>query len=162
MRRFAISFSVLALVSTIPLANAPSEKCPILEVHRETTFDESCTAGTTIHYEKLHMFHGTLKLAADGDASATQEASFSRECLSEDGAILQSRALDISLTNSGRFELMLGINGVGEQYCLEGERVVVGYSERIQIRVQHEGCDDLLVPITQAKKPVSLELRCGQ
>ncbi len=85
----------------------------------------------------------------------------SRDCLDDAGDVVRSCPIDLSLRRNGSFRLELWSKSVDEAICRDDLLTTRSYKERIQLRFQADGCDDLVVTDTWPTPAEFLIMTCN-
>jgi hypothetical protein len=138
------------------------EGCPVLVSTEETRADPGCKAPQQIsHGSVMWSFKGVLGRRNGDSFQPITRARVVRECLDEAEHVVRSCHVEFKIGRDGSFSLDLRRKRVDESLCRDDVLTVRGYEERVQLRFQADGCDDLLVRSTWPSPSAPLIMKCG-
>jgi hypothetical protein len=136
--------------------------CPVLILTEETQPDPGCKAPQEIsHGSVMWVFKGIVGRETGGAFLPLSEVRIARECVDEVGHLVRSCPVKVKFARDGSFSASLWRKRVDESTCRDDVLTTRSYEERVQLRFQAVGCQDLLVLATSPSPSKRLVMKCG-
>ena len=139
------------------------EGCPVLVSKEQRTQDPGCHGPQEIsHGTAQFLIRGTLVMQSASDQQPARKFTVMRECLDEIGGVVRGCPMPFRLDRAGRFNQEVWRKSVGEAICRDDVLVTREYEEKVQLRFQAKGCQDLVVPMVWPWDDRTLVMDCRE
>ena len=136
--------------------------CPVLTVTEETQADPGCQAPQEVtNGSIMWIFKGVVGREKGGAFLPLSEVRVLRECVDESGHLVRTCPVKAKFGRNGSFSVSLWRKSVEESTCRDDVLTKRSYEERVQLRFQAVGCQDLLVLATSPSPSKPLVMKCG-
>jgi hypothetical protein len=136
--------------------------CPVLILTEETQSDPGCKAPQEVtHGSVMWVYKGVVVREKGGAFLPLSEVRVLRECVDEAGHLVRSCPVKVKFARDGSFSASLWRKRVDESTCRDDVLTRRSYEERVQLRFQAVGCQDLLVLATSPSPSKRLVMKCG-
>jgi len=166
--RLLLVLMVLVLVATavaaqdIECVGDHHTGCPVLTVTEETRPDPGCKGAQEVsNGSVMWVFKGVVGREKGGAFLPLPEVRVLRECVDEAGHLVRSCPVKAKFARDGSFSVSLWRKSVDESTCRDDVLTTRHYEERVQLRFQAVGCQDLLVLATVPSPSKPLVMKCG-
>jgi hypothetical protein len=136
--------------------------CPVLTVSEETRPDPGCQAPQQVeHGSVMWVFKGVVGREAGGAFLPIPEVRILRECLDDAGRVVRSCPVKVKFARDGSFSASLWRKRVDETTCRDNVLTTRVSEERVRLRFEAVGCQDLLVLAASPAPSKPLVMKCG-
>jgi len=109
----------------------------------------------------MWVFKGVVGREHGGAFLPISEVRVLRECVDEAGRVVRSCPVKAKFARDGSFSVSLWRKSVDESVCRDDVLTSRSYEERVQLRFQAVGCEDLRVLAVSPSPSKPLVMKCG-